>query len=204
MAPILRPIRAVVFDVYGTLAEIRERRSPFKQLLRYAQEQGRLPQSDDAAHIMSYPGGLAEAANRLDIQLPIEVQTRLKAELAAELASIRLFDDVNATLADLKKRGFKLGLCSNLAEPYAQPILQQLKVPLDCYVWSFKVGAIKPEPRIYAYVVEQLGCNADEVLFVGDSGEADVSGPMKAGMQARILYRNIPKALELTIKNLLL
>lgn len=203
MAPILSPIRAVVFDVYGTLAEIRDRRSPFKQLLRYAQEQGRQPQPDDGALIMSYPGGLAEAAHRLGILPPLEVQTMLEAELAAELASIRLFDDVNATLADLKKRGFKLALCSNLAEPYAAPILALLDTTLDCYAWSFEVGTIKPDPKIYSYVLRHLGRSAEDVLFVGDSAEADLAGPTQIGMQTWLIDQDKPTSLQKVVNTLI-
>lgn len=89
----------------------------------------------------------------------------------------------------LRERGLKLALCSNLADPYAAPILAQLGLPLDCYAWSFQVGAIKPDPRIYAYVLRQLGCTAEEVLFVGDSVEADLAGPASIGMRVQLIQR---------------
>jgi FMN phosphatase YigB (HAD superfamily) len=181
--------RAVVFDVYGTLAGIRDHHSPFKLLLRYAQKMGREPQPDDAATIMTCPGGLIEAANRLGVQLPATVLQRLEAGLLAELSSVTLFDDVNATLAGLKDRGLKVGLCSNLAEPYAAPILRLLSIQLDCYAWSFSVGAIKPSLAIYEYVLRQVDCSPEQVLFIGDTPNADFYGPKRAGMQSRLLDR---------------
>lgn len=196
MATVLKPIRAVVFDVYGTLAEIRDHRAPFKRLLRYAEELGREPQADDAAQVMAQRGGLPEVAARLGVSLPEALYQQLEADLQAELSSIRLFDDVNGTLAMLRDRGLKLALCSNLAEPYAAPILAQLDLPLDCYAWSFEVGATKPDPRIYAYVLQRLGCVAEEVLFVGDSVEADLAGPTRIGMHARLIDRTKPQALQ--------
>ncbi|QNM95105.1 hypothetical protein [Chitinimonas koreensis] len=123
MATVLKPIRAVVFDVYGTLAEIRDRRAPFKRLLCYAEEQGREPQADDAALVMAQRGSLPEVAARLGVSLPEDLHQQLEADLQAELSSIRLFDDVNGTLATLRDRGLKLALCLNLAEPYAAPIV---------------------------------------------------------------------------------
>ena len=102
----------------------------------------------------------------------------------------------------LRDRGLKLALCSNLAEPYAAPILAQLGTPLDCYAWSFDVGAIKPDPRIYAYVLQQLGCAAEEVLFVGDSVEADLAGPTQVGMQALLLEQGKPLALQVMLGDL--
>ncbi|MGQ5525338.1 hypothetical protein ACUHMQ_19035 [Chitinimonas sp. PSY-7] len=64
MATVLKPIRAVVFDVFGTLAEIRDRRAPFKRLLRYAEELGRKPQSADVALVMAQRGSLSTVAAR--------------------------------------------------------------------------------------------------------------------------------------------
>lgn len=202
MATVLKPVRAVVFDVYGTLAEIRNRRAPFKRLLRYAEEQGREPHADDAALVMAQRGGLPEVAARLGVSLPEALYQQLEADLQAELSSIRLFYGVNGTLATLRDRGLKLALCSNLAEPYAAPILAQLELPLDCYAWSFEVGAIKPDPRIYAYVLQQLGCAAEEVLFVGDSVEADLAGPTQFGMQALLIERGKPLALQVMLGEL--
>ncbi|MGQ5525337.1 HAD family hydrolase [Chitinimonas sp. PSY-7] len=77
-----------------------------------------------------------------------------------------------------------VGLSSCCAEPYAAPVLTQLSLPIDCYAWSHDVEAIKPDPRIYAYVLQQLGCAAEEMLFVGDSVKADLAGPTRIGMQA--------------------
>lgn len=202
MATVLKPIRAVVFDVYGTLAEIRDRRAPFKRLLRYAEELGREPQADDPALVMAQRGGLPEVAARLGVSLPEALYQQLEADLQAELSSIRLFDDVNGTLAMLRGQGIKLALCSNLAEPYAAPILAQLGLPLDCYAWSFEVGAIKPDPRIYAYALQQLGCAAEEVLFIGDSVEEDLAGPTRVGMQALLIERAKPEAPQVMMAEL--
>lgn len=199
MTPRLAPdLQAVVFDAYGTLAHIKERRHPFKKLLCYGQQMGRAPRPDDAATIMTHRVGLLAAAQRLGIALPPPVYRELATDLAAELNSVTLFDDVNATLTELKSRGLKIALCSNLAEPYAAPLLRQLSVPFDCYAWSFLVGAIKPSPAIYAYVLEKLDCPPGQVLFVGDTPDADRDGPQRMGMQARLIDRN--KAERLTDK----
>jgi len=179
----------MAFDVYGTIANINRRRAPFRKLLRYAEEAGRTPQLDDAFNIMAFPGSIREVADRLGISLPASVSLALEADLITELGSVTLFDDVNDTLTALKERGLKIALCSNLAEPYAAPIICQLSVPFDCYAWSFAVGAIKPSPAIYAYVLKELDCLPAQVLFIGDTQEADVDGPRLIGMQARLIDR---------------
>lgn len=182
-------LRAVAFDVYGTIANINRRRAPFRKLLRYAEESGRTPQPDDAFNIMAFPGSIREVADHLGISLPASVTLALEADLITELESVTLFDDANDTLTALKERGLKIALCLNLAEPYAAPILRQLSLPFDCYAWSFAVGAIKPLPAIYAYVLERLDCLPSQVRFIGDTQEADVDGPRRMGMRAKLIDR---------------
>ena len=60
---------------------------------------------------------------------------------------------------------------------------------LDAYAWSYEVGAIKPDPRIYQHLIDQLGCTAEEVLFIGDTPLADIQGPSNFGMSARLINR---------------
>lgn len=54
-----RPIEAVVLDVFGTIAQIGEKRRPYRQLLEHARTRGRRPSVDDAKVIMTRNCGLA-------------------------------------------------------------------------------------------------------------------------------------------------
>lgn len=182
-------VKVILFDVYGTLVKIHDKRAPFRQLIQIGARQGRAPSVKDADILMGRPLKLPEAAELLGIHLTDEDRERLERDLHAEIASIAPFEDTLPALRELKNRGFKLGLCSNLAFDYAQPALSALPVELDAHVWSFDAGAIKPDPAIYAYACRQLRCVPGEVLMVGDTVEADVEGPRAAGMQALLLDR---------------
>ncbi|MFD0692499.1 HAD family hydrolase [Paenibacillus sp. GCM10027628] len=64
-------------------------------------------------------------------------------------------------------------------------------------VWiSNVVGMAKPDPRIYQLALDHFKVKAEETIFVGDSWEADVAGPIRVGMQAVWLnkYGKTPKA----------
>jgi HAD superfamily hydrolase (TIGR01549 family) len=182
-------IRAVLFDAYGTLVDITAKRGPFRRLLQIGEQQGRPMTAADAVTLMTAPMGLHQAAQQLGIRLTKEESTQLDAALATELASVRLFPDTLTTLETLRSRGYRLGLCSNLAADYAGPLTTLLSSHLDVQVWSFEVGAVKPEPRIYARSCQVLGCATSEVLMVGDTLAADVAGPRAYGMQALHLNR---------------
>ena len=62
-------IKAIVFDVFGTLAEIGDRRRPYARLLRLAAQAGRISRPDDAARIMSINGDIWAIATWLGLAL---------------------------------------------------------------------------------------------------------------------------------------
>jgi putative hydrolase of the HAD superfamily len=43
---------------------------------------------------------------------------------------------------------------------------------------------IKPDPRIFAIALDQLGCVPDEAMMVGDNWSADIVGAQAAGLRA--------------------
>lgn len=197
----LSGITAVAFDVYGTLVQIKDLRRPYRKLLSTLSDMGRQPRADDGARVMSADVGLAEAAELLGMVLPSDVLDELQADLDAELASVSLFEDVLPAIRWLKACGIRVGVCSNLAGPYAAPV-EALLPKLDAYAWSFQVGAVKPEPRIYAHLCEALGTRPEQVVMIGDTLSADYEGPIAYGMQACHLARTNVSAAEARISTL--
>ena len=61
----------------------------------------------------------------------------------------------------------------------------------DAYAWSFEVGVVKPDHRIYSTIWQSLALSPGEVLMVGDTYEADCLGPRRVGMHAIHLARNL-------------
>ncbi|WP_338562756.1 HAD family hydrolase [Acinetobacter sp. KS-LM10] len=183
-----RPYKAVAFDVFGTLIEIKNSQSPYKKMMKWLKQQGRKPQPNDAAMIMSLDGNFETIASYFGYQLPAPLLAEMNNDLQHDLKYMRAFDDSIPMLLELKKLGYKLAVCSNAATPYGERA-QHLLPPLDTYAWSFQVGANKPDPTIYRYFLNQLKCQPNEVLFIGDTQLADVDGPKKLGMSAQIIHR---------------
>ena len=101
-----------------------------------------------------------------------------------EVLSIRLRPNMAEAWAMLRSNGVRIGVCSNLASDYVQSLQGALPDAPDLTVLSCKVGANKPEPEIYAMVLDGLCVAPDRVLFVGDTPRADIEGPRAAGMKA--------------------
>ena len=170
-------ISAVCFDVFGTLLTWRGRRiNPY---LRLAQNGQRLPFMTRDVPIEVF----AEALG-LSHLMPI-----IQHELGEDLKVLQLFEDVDLVLRKLRGAGKKIAVCSNLAQAYGSAV-RDLLPGLDGYIFSYEIGAAKPDPAIYRAVCDALGSRPRDVLFIGDSKRCDVHGPQSFGMQARLVDRS--------------
>jgi HAD superfamily hydrolase (TIGR01549 family) len=186
-----RVVRAVVFDAFGTLFDTVMGRHPYRQLFQLAKAGGRKPTPEDSRSVMTIPMSLAGCADWLGINLSMRQLADIEDDLQAELCRIRFYSDAKPAIAAAKKIGIKVGVCSNLAQPYgviAKVLLADL--PIDAAILSYEVGAIKPDPFIYRSVCNELDLPPSEIHFVGDSYENDVAGPRAFGMNAAHLVRS--------------
>ncbi|PRH88505.1 HAD family hydrolase [Labrys okinawensis] len=173
-----RAIKAVAFDAFGTVVEIVDERRPYVQIARG-------PRAGVLASSITRPLDLAAFADLCGVQPSLE----WKADLEAELASIRAFAESREVLIALRRAGYRVALASNLAQPYAAPLEALFADLLDCACFSFEIGAAKPDPAFYRALCLQLDCVPAEILMVGDSWRSDYEGARGAGLQALHLDR---------------
>ena len=67
----------IIFDVFGTLVKIGERRSPYRKLIKWLKENGRQPKPDDAKFIMSQNLSFTELVKLLGINIPDQLLQEL-------------------------------------------------------------------------------------------------------------------------------
>jgi HAD superfamily hydrolase (TIGR01493 family) len=190
MDPLL-PVKAIAFDVFGTLVDIQSPSHVYRDIL------ARMPphlQPAARQAVMANRWTLAEAVIQMGAPVGAEELANMKARLADELASVVCFPETRAVLAELNTRGYRLALCSNLAQPYAAPVQELVGDYFDVKVWSFAAGALKPEKHLYQRLCNALALPPEEVLMVGDSHVADYLGARNAGLHARHLTRQVPRA----------
>ncbi|WP_338923784.1 HAD family hydrolase (plasmid) [Pseudomonas silesiensis] len=181
-------MRGVIFDAFGTLVQIHEGRHPFRQILKLGIEQGRRPRADDAKVLMTNPWGLAEAARQLGITIKPGMLETIQDQLDAELELISAYPDGLEAVSLLQEAGFKVAVCSNLAQPYAAAI-ERLYPSLDGYSYSFEAGVVKPDFKIYQDACTKLALQPVMVDMVGDSQRCDQAGPTEFGMRGWYLDR---------------
>jgi HAD superfamily hydrolase (TIGR01549 family) len=175
-------VNAVLFDAFGTLCDIRTKRRPFARLARFYPDRRRAREL-----IMTRALSLRDAAHELQVQ-DVDL-AMLEEELATELASLQLYPEVIGVLTTLRASGVRIGIVSNLAAPYAEPLLRLLPFVADACAWSFDVGHLKPDPRIFSWICERLDVAPDEALMVGDTFADDYEGALASGLNALHLER---------------
>lgn len=71
---------------------------------------------------------------------------------------------------ELKKKGFLTAILSNMGDHVHQRISNEFHwfSRFDLLVWSYQLGAAKPDPAIYLHTLEKLNVMPQEALFLDD------------------------------------
>jgi putative hydrolase of the HAD superfamily len=98
-------------------------------------------------------------------------------------STMELFPDALPVLRELRRRKIAIGICSNWGWDLTT-FLQATGVAalVDAAVTSAQAGFRKPHSGIYQVILDQLAVPAGEAIFVGDSWEPDVTGPLDFGI----------------------
>jgi putative hydrolase of the HAD superfamily len=194
------PLRAVLFDFYGTLAEATHWVSADDVLADHGYELPpevrdrwfndgidgieHLEHSRSRDHYVAWQrerllGMLAET----DVH-PGEYEIILrKLRDGSESRVLEAYPEVTGVLVELRERGVRLGICSNWDWDLTQAVEEVgLDDLVDVQVSSAWAGARKPHPRIFEDALTKLGAEPAETIFVGDTWGPDVAGPRAMGM----------------------
>jgi putative hydrolase of the HAD superfamily len=98
-------------------------------------------------------------------------------------ACVLYYDGAQDALRTLRERGFSLGLISNATATTAFAIGPLgLRNMLDTLVFSYEVGATKPDPAIYRTAFQRSGCPPKSGLFIGDGANRELDAARSLGM----------------------
>lgn len=111
--------------------------------------------------------------------------------VASKTYTLKAYDEVPDVLAELRRRGLILAICSNWDWDIDRAVAAAgLEGAVDVVVTSARAGARKPHPRIFRHTLDRCGVTPAETLFVGDTFGPDVQGPVALGMRAVHLWRD--------------
>jgi putative hydrolase of the HAD superfamily len=87
-------------------------------------------------------------------------------------------------LAELRERGFELGVVSNGCGNVENLCADFGYAPfLSVVVDSRRIGVSKPDPAIFVHAAEKIGRNPGEIMMVGDSFDRDIRPAKQIGMK---------------------
>jgi putative hydrolase of the HAD superfamily len=96
----------------------------------------------------------------------------------------------------LKQRGLLTAIVSNMGDTVHD--LMQRKFDwlsrFDVLVWSYQLHVTKPGPAIYRYVLEKLGTQREETLFIDDR-PVNVEAAISIGMKG-VVFTTVEKLRE--------
>lgn len=194
-------IKAVILDFGGTLAEGQMNWVEFhiavKGLLKglgYAIELRKLKKAISGAleelervrargEELTIEEVYASALTKLGVP-PDEETLEMIHDLFRRHYKSTLYPCTEDVLGKLAER-YEIGLISNTMSNQPRLILEQTGLirHFKVVICSRDLGIRKPNPRIFAYVLEKLGVGPEEVVHVGDGIETDMEGALDAGIR---------------------
>ena len=99
-----------------------------------------------------------------------------------------LYDDALPVLADLRRRGLKLGLISNGQRDLVE-FARHHDLDVDVAVGSLSHGRTKPHASIFEAALAALEVTPPDTVMVGDSYADDIEGARALGIRAILIDR---------------
>lgn len=207
--PLLRDARACIFDAGGTLVH-----PDWPRLASFAEEAaGRVLTSEEMRRAMGdvlkavgeemqkNPATPADERRRhwvfrrMYLALGVEetaceqVVARLDAAHAERHLWCGLDPDAPRVLEELKREGLRVAIISNTEDGRLRDSLEAAQIAnlFDLLIDSHLVGCRKPDAAIFRLALDELGVEAGEAAFVGDSYAHDALAARAVGLRAILL-----------------
>lgn len=183
-------IKAYLFDFDGTLVDSMP--TYVSAMLRILDENG-IEYADDLVKIITPLGlhGTADYYIKMGVNKSREeIIMQMKEYMYEEyLYNIPAKENVIEVLKNLKEKGAKLSVLTASPHVTLDPCLKRLGI-FDLFdnVWSCDdFSTTKADPQIYVKAAEKIGERVEDILFLDDNYNADVTAK-SAGMQVCAVY----------------
>lgn len=203
-------IKAIIFDFWGTLMD-NGTRSPIRQSQRilkvwmpFSEYVVRLEKTLMTRRFSS----LGEAFKDVCVAFGILPKKTIIDKLIGVWNKNRLlakpYPETLNVLKKLRKAGYKTCLVSNTDCFSVEPLLEKygMNELFDAIIFSYQIGCLKTDPKMFNIALKKLGVKKDEVLMVGDSIESDMAGAENAGIRGILIDRRNKRDYKEKIKDL--
>jgi len=212
----LVPLRAVFFDVFGTLmpykdlprAQILAKRAQLVGLSLSAEQvqagldklarrkrlfavAGQLGSEDVPRNRDYWEAVFADVLRASGVKRAVRSHATAMSDAFLVAEDYFLDEEALPTLRGLKERGYIVGVISNAPKGLAATLARFGLLPeLAVAVGSQDVGIEKPDPAIFRLALKQAGVQASQAAYVGDEYMTDARAAQAVGMLGILLDRN--------------
>lgn len=182
--------RWATFDCYGTLIDwhgglraglraVWPDADPWALHMRYLEMEAAIQAGSGVPYRQVLTEGLARVADAEGLDLPPGRETTL----ADALPSWAAFPEVPASLAELRRRGWRLAILSNTDPDYLEASLGHIGVPVDLRVVASEIGSYKPAPGHWETFFERTGADRSRHIHVAASLFHDIEPCSRLGIR---------------------
>ncbi len=213
---VLKDVKAILFDVYGTLATW----SPDRYVIHsraasqfgievtkegidagYAVAEAYMTHENTKTPIREMKKSERDqffakfeqlVLQGCGIEVDLNLADKIWHAVATQEYEMALYDDVLFNLEALRSSGYIVGIVSNVPSSGSE-LTDQLGLSgsIDFAVTSSEVGCEKPDRRIFAEALRRANdTSPSAALMIGDQLESDINGAVGAGIQPVLLDRN--------------
>lgn len=208
-------IKAIFFDLYGTLAGFFPSRFEIQsqacmQFNITLTEEGVIKGYKKADEHMTNQNALYPIRNRTPqeindffseyeslvlegcgINVDLDTATLIWKEIKKIPYEMKLFDDVVESLKNLRNKKLILGVISNIHKPGVELLKEfELTEYIDFSVTSYEAGSEKPHPPIFEEALRRALVTSNEVFHVGDQIGSDIEGAENANIAPILMDRD--------------
>ncbi len=198
-------IKAVIFDVFGTLIKVEKGNSARVTMNRLTAESGAV--IDESKFLREWREYYAShTADGCKFMTEREIFTarirmfydrygitRCAEEDTAEMLSAAferdIYKDVLPALEALKSK-VRILLGSNTDNDVLQAVIHKNGLRADRVYTSEDLKCYKPDKKFFQHILNDNSLLPDEVLFVGDNPRDDVQGPKRLGISTVLIDRS--------------
>jgi glucose-1-phosphatase len=189
-------IKAVIFDLGGVIVrtETQQPRQDLAQLLSLPPEQLYHLIFDYPTAIQATLGQVASQDHWEAVQEVLKISPEQMLEVQKSFFAGDVLDkDLVDYIRSLRPR-YTTALLSNAWDSLRPLLAQEWKIEdaFDEIVISAEVGIAKPDPRIYHLILERLGVQAQEAVFVDDFAH-NLEAAAQVGLHT-VLFKTRPQA----------
>ena len=187
--------KAIIFDLYDTLIEIKKKSKPYLYLLNHLNPEVDITPKDIINHIMindMVAIGFVRQLLDLGVLKQTFDQNHFLKLLDDEIESASIIPGTYKALNHLKASGYRLFVLSNLATPYKYPYYKlNIENWIEKAFFSCDCRDKKPNASFYQQVIDYYGLSKEDFIMIGDNPISDIKGATEFGIDSILKENNV-------------